>query len=125
VKTGAIIAAAALATAIAVSGWTAYIVRPAHVRTVIHTHVVTVTRTAPPKVITKLKIRTRRVSSPPAMACQDIGGSPEPGVAVQGLPGDTRCTLTLLSPMGASHLAQIEITTPTGDSSIWNLAPNS
>jgi hypothetical protein len=38
---------------------------------------VTLTRTPPPKVITKVKTRT--VSAPPSIPCQDIGGSPEPG----------------------------------------------
>jgi len=80
---------------------------------------VTVTRTAPPKVV------TRTVPGAPSLPCQDIGGSPEPGVITPGLPGDTTCTVTLDSPMGASHLAQITLTAPNGDAAIWNLAnPN-
>jgi len=81
---------------------------------------VTVTRTPLPKVVTKVKTKT--VSTPPSISCQDIGGSPEPGVITPGLPGDTTCTVTLTSPMGASHLAQIRLTTPGGDNSTWNLA---
>ncbi len=86
---------------------------------------VTVTRTPPSKVITKVKKETRTVSAPPSIPCQDIGGSPEPGVITPNLPGDTTCTVTLTSPMGASHLAQITLTTPAGHNSTWNLAnPN-
>jgi hypothetical protein len=97
-------------------GWLAH-----GARTVTRTvpHVVTVTRTAPPKVV------TRTVPGAPSLPCQDIGGSPEPGVITPGLPGDTTCTVTLDSPMGASHLAQITLTAPNGDAAIWNLAnPN-
>jgi hypothetical protein len=91
--------------------------------TTTRTVTVTLTRTPPPKVVTKVKTRT--VSAPPSIPCQDIGGSPEPGVITPGLPGDTTCTVTLTSPMGASHLAQIRLTTPGGHSSTWNLAnPN-
>ena len=112
--------AAALATAVAVSGWTAYLVRPATVHTITRTRTVTVTVTQTPKPVTK--VRTRIVRVAPNILCQDIGGSPEPGVITAGLPGDTTCTVTLLSPMGADHLAQIRLTAPSGDSSVWNLA---
>jgi hypothetical protein len=89
-------------------------------KTVTVTH--TVMRTAPAKVITKMKTDTRTVTGPPSIACQVISNSPEPGVITAGLPGDTTCTVTLLSPMGASHLAQIQLTAPGGASSTWNLA---
>lgn len=92
----------------------------------------TVTRTAPPKVITRTapKVTVTVTATPaagsPSILCQVISGSPEPGVITPGLPGDTTCTVTLLSPMGASHLAQIQLTAPGGAASTWNLAnPNS
>jgi hypothetical protein len=66
------------------------------------------------------------VTGSPSIACQVISGSPEPGVITPGLPGDTTCTVTLLSPMGASHLAQIQLTAADRSISTWNLAnPNS
>ncbi len=92
---------------------------------------VTVTRAAPAITVTAsprakpAPTVTRTVTMPPSVPCQDIGGSPEPGVITPGLPGDTTCTVTLVSPMGADHLAQITLTAPGGDASTWNLAnPN-
>jgi hypothetical protein len=92
---------------------------------------VTVTGTVPKTVyITKWKTHTETntVTAPaaaPSIPCQEISGSIEPGVITPGLPGDTACTVTLLSPMGASHLAQIVLTALDGTTSTWNLAnPN-
>ena len=86
------------------------------------TRTVTVTRTSPPKIITKWTTETRTVTEPPSIPCQVTGGSPVPGVLTPGLPGDTTCSMTLLSQMGADHLAQIQLTAPDGSASIWNLA---
>jgi hypothetical protein len=114
------ITVAIVATAVAVSGWTAYLVRPATVHTVTRTRTVTVTVISTPKPETK--VRTRTVQAAPTIPCQDAGGSVDPGVMTAGLPGDTMCSVTLLSPMGASHLAQIQLTAPNGATSTWNLA---
>jgi hypothetical protein len=119
-KTALTIAAAVLATAVAVSGWTAYLIRPATVHTVTRTRTVTVTVTKTPKPHTRVRVRT--VQAAPTIPCQDAGGSVEPGVMTAGLPGDTTCSVALLSPMGASHLAQIQLTAPNGVTSTWNLA---
>jgi hypothetical protein len=95
------------------------------------TRTVTVTRTAPPKVITRtapkvtVTVTATPAAPPPSIPCQVIGGAPEPGVITAGLPGDTTCTVTLISPMGASRLAQIQLTAGDGSVSTWNLAnPN-
>ncbi len=93
--------------------------------------VTTRTVTAPPKVIVRWRTRmvTRTVTTPagaPSIPCQESYGSIEPGVITPGLPGDTTCAVTLLSPAGASHLGQISLTAPDGTTSTWNLAnPNS
>ncbi|HUZ24347.1 MAG TPA: hypothetical protein VMV07_11360 [Streptosporangiaceae bacterium] len=119
------IAAAVVATALAVSGWTAYLVHPAAVHTVTRIKTVTVTVSSTPKPVIKWRTRTVTRQGTAAIPCQDIGGTPNPGVITPGLPGDTSCSVTLLSPMGADHLAQIQLTAPNGDSSTWNLAnPN-
>jgi hypothetical protein len=119
-KTVLTVAAVILATAAAVSGWTAYLVRPATVHTVTRTRTVTVTVTKAPKPQRKVRIRT--VQTAPTIPCQDAGGELEPGVVTAGLPGDSTCSVTLLSPMGANHLAQIQLTAPNGMTSTWNLA---
>jgi hypothetical protein len=85
-------------------------------------HPATVTRTVT-NTVTRTVPKTVTVSTgAPSISCQDIGESPGPGVITPGLPGDTMCTITLDSPMGASHLAQITLTAPNGDASTWNLA---
>jgi hypothetical protein len=65
-RTVAAALAAVLAVGAAASGWTAYALRPPQVRTV--THTVTVTRTAPPVVRTKIRWRTRTVTVPTGSA---------------------------------------------------------
>ena len=78
-KQAVIIASAVAATAVAVSGWTAYLIRPATVHTV--THTVTVVKTAPPRTVTRWRTRvvrrTRTVAGPAGVPC---------GVAANGLP---------------------------------------
>ena len=112
-----------LLAGVAVAGYAVH--RPAT-----ETRTVTVTRTTQPRpapTVTRTVTRTvtHTVAGAPSVPCQVIGGAPEPGVITQGLPGDTTCTVTLVSPMGASHLAQVQLTAPGGASSVWNLAnPN-
>ena len=57
-KTALTIVATVLATAVAVSGWTAYLTRPATVHTVTRTKTVAVTVTSTPKPVTRWRTRT-------------------------------------------------------------------
>ena len=113
----AVVVLAALAAGIGAG----YAVAHAHPRTVTRTRtaVHTVTRT---RHVTRWRTRTITQQAAPSIPCQDVGGTPEPGVITAGMPGDTTCTVALLSPMGADHLAQVQLTAPNGDTSTWNLA---
>jgi hypothetical protein len=112
-----------LLAGVAVAGYEVH--HPATVtRTVTVTHTIT-QQPKPAPTVTRTVTRTVTHTAAPSVPCQEIDGSPEPGVVVQGLPGDTTCTVTLVSPMGASHLAQLQLTAPDGGASTWNLAnPN-
>ena len=104
-KTVLTVAAVVLATTVAVSGWTAYLVRPATVHTVTHTRTVTVTVTSTPKRV--IKWRTRAVSRPVGgVPClEDNGHVWFAGGAGQGIV-QTTCTITPLTPY-ASGLIQV------------------
>ena len=79
--------------------------------------VVTVTRTAPPRVI------TRTVSGTPSIPCTDDGADAvDPGVLVPGVTqGATTCQVAVASPAGASHLGEVTLTAPSGDASTFTM----
>jgi hypothetical protein len=123
----ALTAAAGAAGALALVGALAggYELGSGHVVTHTISRTVTATVTRTPKPVTRWRTRTvvkPAAASAPSLPCQWLGGQLEPGVAVQGLAGDTTCAVTLISPMGASHLGEVQFTDPAGHASVWNLA---
>jgi hypothetical protein len=78
---------------------------------------VTITVTATPRTIVKT------VSGAPSITCQGSAatGQVQPGILVAGLPDDTTCTVKVVSPEGGSHLGEIQITTPGGQWSDYNM----
>jgi hypothetical protein len=82
---------------------------------------VTITVTAAPRTV--VKTVTRTLSGNPSIACSDSGAGSQvqPGVLVAGLPDDTTCTVTVVSPEGGSHLGEIQIKAPSGDWSDYNM----
>lgn len=113
------LAVAVVVLVCALVGAGGFVAGRAHPRVITHTRTVAqvVTRTR-----TRWRTRTVTQQGEPSIPCQDVGGSPDPGVITAGMPGDTSCTVALLSPMGADHLAQVQLTAPNGDASTWNLA---
>jgi hypothetical protein len=125
VKLAVTVASAVAATAVAVSGWTVYLIRPATVHTV--TRTVTVVKTVPPRTVTRWRTRVvhraRTVAGPAGVPC---------GVAANGLPYppgsgtmsyQTTCAVTWHVAIPAALGTDLILTDPAGQSNSWSLTP--
>lgn len=119
-----IIIAAVVATAIAVSGWTYAIARPAKVHDVTRTvtHTVTVTRWRT-RVVHKTKTVTAGVENGSTTPCLEQNGTvvPTAGAAASGAPGLTTCSIAIDPDTPASDGDQLVITAPDGVSNSYQL----
>jgi hypothetical protein len=117
-KTVLTVAAVVLATAVAVSGWTAYLVRRATVHTVTHTRTVTVTVTRTSKPV--IRWRTRTVASvATGIPCWEWSG----GLTVLAPPQTQNSTaLTCqVAEVGPSATSQFQATAPDGTTTLFTV----
>lgn len=119
-KSALIIAAVVLATAAAVSGWTAYLIRPATVKTVTRTKTVTATVTSTPKPVTKWRTRTRTVNlTATEIPCWEWSG----GLTVVAPPQTQQATQEIcqVSQVGPSASSEFQATAPDGSTRLFTV----
>jgi carbohydrate-binding DOMON domain-containing protein len=129
-------AGAGAVVALMAAGGAGYLVGNSHAAGRTITRTVTVTKTAPPKVVTRWKTNTKTVTVtatatpqaatvPCGAMAMPAGSSGQVEIGHLGGPADTTCTVSVISPEGASHLGVISLTAPDGQSSNYalNLQP--
>jgi hypothetical protein len=124
---GKTIAAVIIATALAVSGWTYAIARPATVHNVTHAFTRVVREPSAVRTVIRWKTRTVIVTKTGGAGsttpCDEQNGTVVPiaGAAASGATGLTTCTLSIQADVPAANGDQLVITAPDGTSNSYQL----